>query len=39
MHYLGHKNLQMTADYTRNTKEASLNVFEAAEGNPKQKNG
>ncbi|WP_225352577.1 site-specific integrase [Lacticaseibacillus nasuensis] len=28
MHYLGHKNLQMTADYTRATKEASLNVFE-----------
>lgn len=27
MHYLGHKNLQMTADYTRATKAASLNVF------------
>lgn len=27
MHYLGHKNLQMTADYTRATKDASLNVF------------
>lgn len=27
MHYLGHKNLQMTADYTRSTKAASLNVF------------
>ncbi|WP_268869565.1 tyrosine-type recombinase/integrase [Lacticaseibacillus rhamnosus] len=29
MHYLGHKNLRMTADYTRNTKESSLNVFVA----------
>ncbi|WP_262315410.1 tyrosine-type recombinase/integrase [Lacticaseibacillus parakribbianus] len=27
MHYLGHKNLQMTADYTRPTKVASLDVF------------
>ena len=27
MHYLGHKNVQMTADYTRETKQASLDVF------------
>lgn len=27
MHYLGHKNLQMTADYTRNSRDASLNVY------------
>lgn len=27
MHYLGHKNLQMTADYTRPTQSASLDVF------------
>lgn len=33
MHYLGHKNIQMTADYTRNTKESSLNVFEAIDNN------
>lgn len=39
MHYLGHKNLQMTADYTRSTKESSLNVFEAVEGKPQQKDG
>lgn len=29
MHYLGHKNLQMTADYTRPTKDASLDVFDS----------
>ncbi|KKW88338.1 tyrosine-type recombinase/integrase [Lacticaseibacillus rhamnosus] len=39
MHYLGHKNLQMTADYTRSTKESSLNVFEAVEGKPEKNNG
>lgn len=33
MHYLGHKDLQMTADYTRPTKDASLDVFNALEGN------
>lgn len=30
MHYLGHKSLQMTADYTRPTKAASLKVFGAS---------
>ncbi|WP_125703777.1 tyrosine-type recombinase/integrase [Lacticaseibacillus daqingensis] len=32
MHYLGHKNLQMTADYTRASKEASLNVYSGIDG-------
>jgi len=27
MHFLGHKTIQMTADYTRPTKDASLKVF------------
>lgn len=30
MKYLGHKNLQMTADYVRPTEESSLKVFTAA---------
>jgi integrase len=32
MHWLGHSSVQMTADYTRQTKEAALNVYDGFNG-------